>query len=414
MIETFLLFIAIFVLEIILEIDNVTALRRAAEGLPDTPMCRGQAPHALALGVRVGLAYMLFHAVSSFSHLSSSTGHNFLEQLGGVVIILVACSLIINYFQGTKAARDKLANRMKTKKTDLISFLVADAFLSLDTVIAAVAMTTNFKLAISAMVAASVCIMIFHKPLHAWLKLNPRMALIAFVVIGMLGVNLIFASEGIAIPKYALLLVVFVGVWMDGMDKDMKAKKADVLAKYKKRTNGVSSKPKKPSVLARDWREEKAQAIPRASAAPDGEAVTQTVVVPATVDASWTEVVQKAEEVRNLLHAEQIKKGGAYDYAPDGKRILAEALGAPEGKRVLSETFGAPAVSFDVPPARAQDGYTYGTNHSAAMQVGLYGFIFMGLKEQRDCHACGAAQNSIVSVCNNSRILQIYVSSRDI
>jgi predicted tellurium resistance membrane protein TerC len=210
MIETFFLFIALLILEVILEIDNVTALRKAAEGLPDTPLCRGQMPHILALGVRVGLAYCLFHAVSTFTHTSTSSGHNFLEQLGGVVIILVACTLIINYHQGGKAARNKLANRMKTKKTNLVSFLIADAFLSMDTVIAAVAMTTNFKLALAAMVAASVCIMLFHRPLHAWLELNPRMALIAFAVIGLLGVNLIFAADGIAIPKVALLLVVFI------------------------------------------------------------------------------------------------------------------------------------------------------------------------------------------------------------
>ncbi len=34
------------------------------------------------------------------------------------------------------------------------------------------------------------------------------------------------------------------------------------------------------------------------------------------------EVVQKSEDTRDVLAAEQAKAGGAYDYTPEGKKIV--------------------------------------------------------------------------------------------
>jgi predicted tellurium resistance membrane protein TerC len=392
MFETLFLFLAIFVLEVILEIDNITALRRAAEGLPDTPLCRGQMPHALALGVRVALAYMLFHAVAICSRISSVSGHGFLEQLGGMVIIMVACGLVMNYLQGGRAIKANLSRRITNKKTDLLSFLIADAFLSLDTVIAAVAMTTNFGLAVAAMISAAVCIMLFNKPLHAWLKVNPRMALIAFTVIGLLGVNLILASQGIHIPKYALLLVVVLGLWFDRVDKDNKGRNAETLAKSKERVSGAASQVRGlDSHLVgtinkiKDYKP--ASAEKQASKMATPRVSVPKVVVPKTVDATWAQVVKKSEESRSALDAEQVKAGGAFDYAPDGKKIATTAAQTLES-------------SMDFQHASALEGYVFGTSHSAGVEPGRYGFIFMGAIANPLCGACGIEQPKIFSICS--------------
>ncbi len=183
----------------------------------------------------------LFHTVSFLSRIPSTGGHGFIEQIGGMLIILVASGLVINYMHSGRTVRSNLKQRISSKKTDLGSFLIADAVLSLDTVIAAVAMTSNFSLAVTAMVSAAICIMLFHKPLHAWLKVNPRMALIAFLVIGLLGFNLILDAHGMHIPKYALLLFVFAGMWLDSLDKDRKMKRAAVLVQAKQRASGAAS-----------------------------------------------------------------------------------------------------------------------------------------------------------------------------
>jgi predicted tellurium resistance membrane protein TerC len=239
--EMFLLFIALFLLEGVLEIDNLTALQKAAAGLPNTPWCRGQVPHALALGVRVGLVYLLFHGLAYFTAVSTSATHNTAEQFGGLLLIIVAIGLVFNYLRSGVVKRPVNVSRQKSKPTSLFGFLIADAFLSLDTVIAAVAMTTSFNLAVAAMVSASAVIMLFHEPLHVWLKANPRVSLIAFVIIGLMGVNLILDGHGIHIPKIALLAFVFLGIWFDDLDKKLQKMRAEDRARYKKTMTSGSS-----------------------------------------------------------------------------------------------------------------------------------------------------------------------------
>jgi len=235
MIEIIALFTALVALEIILEIDNLTALQKAAAGLPDTPWCKGQGPHALALGVRVCLTYVLFHVVAYFAKLPSSRGHGFAEQCGGLLLILVASALVFNYLRAVqKKPNGNVSRNIKPRKTSLFGFLVADAFLSMDTVIAAVAMTTDFNLAVAAMITASLCIMCFHEKLHDWLKVNPRAALLAFIIIGLLGVNLILAGAGHHIPKYFLLAFVYLGIVFNDLDKKLQEKKAAERANYNK------------------------------------------------------------------------------------------------------------------------------------------------------------------------------------
>ncbi|MBS1995480.1 MAG: hypothetical protein JSS86_04185 [Cyanobacteria bacterium SZAS LIN-2] len=235
--EMFLLFIALLLLEGVLEIDNLTALQKAAAGLPDTPWCRGQVPHAMALGVRVGLVYFLFHALANFKAVSTAATHNIAEQFAGLFLIIVAVGLFFNYLRGRVPQRLGNVSRQKRKPTSLFSFLIADAFLSLDTVIAAVAMTSSFNLAVAAMVSASVCIMLFHAPMHTWLQANPRVPLIAYVIIGLMGVNLILDGGGTHIPKIALLVFVLMGAVFDFLDKKLQKMRADDRARYKKTMN---------------------------------------------------------------------------------------------------------------------------------------------------------------------------------
>jgi predicted tellurium resistance membrane protein TerC len=337
MFETFFLFLALFVLEVILEIDNITALRQAASRLPNTPLCRGQVPHGLALFVRVGLAFLLFHTVGYFKHISLTTGSGVFEQVGGALLIMVAVGLIINYFHGGRNLHAaSVRQRASQKRTTLGAFLIADAFLSLDTVIAAVAMTSSFGLAVTAMISAAVCIMLFHEPLHAWLKVNPRAALLAFVIIGLLGFNLILSSQGVHIPKYALLFFVVIGVCFDRIDKDNKRRAAECLAKSRTRQSGTPSQ-------KRGSKSHLATTI-------------DTAIIPGIVDVAWQEITQKSADLRATVEAEKVKRDGAC--------------------------------------------YIFGTTHSAGIQPGLYGFIFQGAMDNPLCNACGVVQPSTFSLCD--------------
>jgi|GEM_PF-6658991 len=317
MLEIIALFTALVVLEVILEIDNLTALQKAAAGLPDTPWCKGQGPHAMALGVRVALTYVLFHAVALFANLPSSRGHAFAEQCGGMVLSLVASALIFNYMRAGQNRAGASANanvsRRKGKPTSLVNFLIADAFLSLDTVIAAVAMTTNFNLAVAAMVTASLSIMLFHDQLQTWLKANPRAALLAFIIIGLLGVNLILAGAGMNIPKYFLLVFVLLGVFFDAVDKDIQKMKAADLAKRKAMT----------TPRFKNLDSHIAQPIKRTT----GSHSVKTVASARTVKNS---AIAYAEEVKRQDRQQSLKQASVTAIAEEKSTALCSACGAQQ------------------------------------------------------------------------------------
>ena len=388
-----MLFLAIFVLEIVLEIDNITALKKAAEGLPNTPLCRGQTPHALALALRIALAYVFLHIAALFAHFQTSGGHNFLGQFGGMLIILVSSGLVINYLHGGKKARTNLSRRIMYKKTSLAAFLFADAFLSLDTVIAAVAMTTSWNLAVAAMISAAVCIMLFEKPLHAWLEVNPRMTLIAYLVIGLLGVNLILGAHGIHIPKYALLIFVVAGLWFDDVDKKIQKSKTAELAQAKER---LSSKISQMRGNASHLVETITPVMTSKEAEP-----SSSKVVPKTIPASWQEVVRKSEDTRDALAAEQLISGGAYDFTPEGKKISIAASNAAAAVRDSDDNADSLKAMQNLSAniAGFGEGYVYGTTHRAGIKPGPYGFILMGRTPDPLCGTCGLQQSSITSVC---------------
>ena len=410
MFEMFFLFIALFVLEIVLEIDNLTALRQAAAGLPRTKWGRGQVPHLLALGIRVGLAYFLFHLVSYFKHVSATTHSGMFEQMGGALLIVVAAGLAINYFHnGRNLHAASVRPPIRNKQTTLTNFLLADAFLSLDTVIAAVAMTSSFNLAMVAMVSAALTIMVFHKEMQAWLNRNPHAALIAFAIIGLLGFNLILSTQGVHIPKIALLFFVGFGVWLDRIDKDNKRRAAERLAKSRARTNGSPSQLRGSSshlVQTIDSAEAEARALgstatlrvsprvtPASRAASAAAAEASGLTIPAIVDIGWNDVAERVAGLKAVVQAEQARVDGAYAQAPDGRKLAH----APVAGSV--HYAGTNKVASAVEMADS-DKYIFGTTHSAGIQPGLYGFIFHGIGANPCCGACGTEQMRTFSLCD--------------
>jgi hypothetical protein len=98
-------------------------------------------------------------------------------------------------------------------------------------------------------------------------------------------------------------------------------------------------------------------------------------------------VVQKSENVRDILQAEQDKSGGAYDYTPEGKKIAAVPTANPEAAMNMQYSLN-------------QEGYVFGTTHSAGVAPGRYGFIFLGATTNPFCKACGIEQPKIFSLCD--------------
>lgn len=228
--ETLGFFGALLLLEIILEIDNLTALREAEKRLPVSPLCKGIFPHMFALLAKLAMAIIFLFFLQIFVACTGPIGHFFIKAAGGFLLLHISASLIRSFIATNGSITARPANSRSNNKTTLAAFVAGDAKLSLDSVVAAVVVATSFHSTIAAMIGAAVVLHICHKPLSAWLNANPRFALIAFMMIGAVGLSIIIGLSGLHIPKTALLCLLafavlveyLAGKLKDAAPKDMK------------------------------------------------------------------------------------------------------------------------------------------------------------------------------------------------
>lgn len=220
--ETLGFFGALLLLEIILEIDNLTALREAEKRLPDSPLCRGVYPHMFALLAKLAMAIIFLFFLQVFVACTGPIGHIFVKAAGGFLLLHISASLIRSFIATNGAITARPANSRSNNKTTLAAFIAGDAQLSLDSVVAAVVVATSFYSTIAAMIGAAVVLHICHKPLSAWLNANPRFALIAFMMIGAVGLSIIIGLGGLHIPKTALLGLLAFAVLVENLAGKLK------------------------------------------------------------------------------------------------------------------------------------------------------------------------------------------------
>lgn len=220
--ETLGFFGALLLLEIILEIDNLTALREAEKRLPNSPLCRGIFPHMFALLAKLAMAIIFLFFLQIFVACTGPIGHIFIKAAGGFLLLHISASLIKSFIATNGSITARPANSRSNNKTTLAAFVASDAQLSLDSVVAAVVVATSFHSTIAAMIGAAVVLHICHKPLSSWLNANPRFALIAFMMIGAVGLSIIIGLGGLHIPKTALLGLLAFAVLVENLAGKLK------------------------------------------------------------------------------------------------------------------------------------------------------------------------------------------------
>lgn len=367
MIELIFLFICLVALEVIFEIDNITALKRKVKTLPQTGLCRSPGPHLLALCVRITLASMLYYSLAKITgsaHYQAATpaAHLAFKMFGGLAIASIGLTLLIGAPQSINSVKPihSGTRNLNAAKGTLLGFLFADALLSLDSVLATVAMTNNFELAVTAMASAAIIIMVFHKQLNAWLKTNPRVIMLAYLLIIMLGANLTADAFGLHIPKLLLLMLAAIAIWANSLDK-----------KPLKKLQGANRKG--------FYRPETVPSSPSTD-----EASTGTLSKPAA---------------------------GAGARAAAGTAATATATVAPAAA-ALTAALKAQVATVTAPSPLKNEFYTFGTTHQAGLSTSADSSIGFGQNTTAICHNCGAPTIAGVSVCAGCKSYSYLLPAR--
>ncbi|WP_134083454.1 TerC family protein [Mycobacteroides salmoniphilum] len=199
-------FLTLFVLEVVLGIDNVIFISILASKLPSAQQARARnLGLTLAMVMRVGLVFLAGWIITLKEEVLELFGHgfsikDFILIAGGLFLVYKAVHEIHLKLEGT-GEENESSSGVTTFRSVLVQILLLDLVFSLDSVITAVGMTSNM-LVIVTVVVLSFAIMLFaSRFVFAFVNRHPTVKMLALSFLLLIGVFLIADGFGIKIDK---------------------------------------------------------------------------------------------------------------------------------------------------------------------------------------------------------------------
>ena len=205
--------ITLSVLEIVLGIDNVIVIAITTSKLdPNIRFKIQRLGIALAIFVRIMLLCSISWIMSLTKPLFAVGGHEFSGRdlvllIGGLFLIAKATHEIHEKLEPNKREKSDEVGDLAPAKPSvsipyiLIQILLIDIIFSLDSVITAVGMSNQLPVMITAVIIASLVMMIFSKTVSEFVEKHPTMKVLALAFLILIGAMLVGESVGQHIPK---------------------------------------------------------------------------------------------------------------------------------------------------------------------------------------------------------------------
>jgi predicted tellurium resistance membrane protein TerC len=213
-------FLTLLALEVVLGIDNIVFISILAGKLPKERRARARIVGlGLAMFLRIGLLFSLSWVIGLTDPLFRILGH----EISGRDIILLGGGLFL-IGKSTHEIHEKLEGeegeteaRVASSFTNvIIQILLLDVVFSLDSVITAVGMVEHIGIMISAVVVAVILMMIFSHPVSNFVERRPTIKMLALSFLLLIGVTLVAEGWGLHIPKgyvyFAMAFSLFVEI----------------------------------------------------------------------------------------------------------------------------------------------------------------------------------------------------------
>ena len=200
-------------LEVVLGIDNVVFIAILAERLPEEQQAKARTIGLLlAMVMRLvllGAAFWIIQLTEPFATVLGVeiSGKSLILLAGGLFLIAKATKEIHHMVEdgGSTAhdphARPGLKKQAATMGAVLLQILLLDLVFSIDSVITAVGMTSNYWIMATAVVISIAVMIAFAGPIANFVKKHPTMKTLALAFLVLIGVLLVADGAGAHLPR---------------------------------------------------------------------------------------------------------------------------------------------------------------------------------------------------------------------
>lgn len=206
--QTWIGFVTLLVLEVVLGIDNLVFVAILANKVKPSLRDRARITGlTLAVCIRIVMLGFMAHIITltePFFHLGSHpvSGKDLIMLGGGIFLLYKATTELHERLEGENHFQVADTQKKHAAFWGVVAqILVLDAVFSIDSVITAVAMVEHITVAMSAVVVAMVAMITASKPLTAFVDRHPTVVMLCLGFLLMIGFSLIAEAFHFHIPK---------------------------------------------------------------------------------------------------------------------------------------------------------------------------------------------------------------------
>ena len=200
-------FLTLFVLELVLGVDNVIFISILASKLPQHQQARARnLGLTLAMVMRVGLVFLAGWIITLKADIVEIAGlgfsiKDFILILGGLFLVYKAVHEIHQKLEGAEESHGAAATAKANFASVIVQILLLDLVFSLDSVITAVGMTSNMIVIITAVVLSFGIMLFASRFIFTFVNRHPTVKMLALSFLLLIGVFLIAEGFGVHIDK---------------------------------------------------------------------------------------------------------------------------------------------------------------------------------------------------------------------
>jgi predicted tellurium resistance membrane protein TerC len=221
--EVLVAFLTLFVLEIVLGVDNVIFISILASKLPVEQQAKARnLGLSLAMVSRIGLLFGASWIITLTDDLFAIgdlgfSGRDLILIAGGLFLIYKAVKEIHAKLEGEEEGQGS-ATATATFAGTIVQILVLDVVFSFDSVITAVGMVDNLLVIIAAVVLSFGIMLFASKYIFAFVNKHPSVKLLALAFLVMIGVFLIVDGFGYDVDKALIYVPMAFGVAVEALN----------------------------------------------------------------------------------------------------------------------------------------------------------------------------------------------------
>ena len=230
--QSWIAFIALLSLEVVLGIDNIIFISILAGKLPAAQQARARfVGLGLAMFVRILLLFSLSWVVKLTSPLFSImqqdfSGRDLILIIGGLFLLGKSTFEIHENLEGEPGHAS--AKVRPTFLAIIVQILLLDIVFSLDSVITAVGMVDQLAIMIAAVVCAVIFMMLFSGALNRFVEGHPTIKMLALSFLLLIGLSLLVEGFGLHVPKGYIYFAMGFSVFVEMLNIRLRRKRQPV------------------------------------------------------------------------------------------------------------------------------------------------------------------------------------------